>query len=77
MFLDEALTWRQHIDKVKEKCKKVNNLMRCLVGRECGSDGAALRSIYQALMRSRIDYGCIAYMSAAFSHLKKLDVEHS
>ena len=77
VYLDEALTWRQHIDKVKDKCKKVNNLLRCLVGREWGADGAALRNIYIALMRSRIDYGCVAYMSAAFSHLKKLDVEHS
>ena len=77
VYLDEALTWRQHIDKVKEKCKKVNNLLRCLVGREWGADGAALRNIYEALMRSRIDYGCVAYMSAAFSHLQKLNVEHS
>lgn len=27
MWLDEKLTWRQHIDKVKDKCKKVNNLL--------------------------------------------------
>ena len=77
VFLDEALTWKQHIDKVKEKCKKVNNLLRCLVGRDWGADGTALNNIYVALMRSRLDYGCIAYMSAALSHLKKLDVEHS
>ena len=34
----------------------------------------ALKNIYTALIRSTIDYACVAYRSAAKSHLKKLDV---
>ena len=29
------------------------------------------------MMRARLDYGSVAYMSAAKSHLKKLDVEQA
>ena len=29
------------------------------------------------MMRARLDYGSVAYVSAAESHLKKLDVEQA
>ncbi len=34
-------------------------------------------NIYQALLRAALDYGCLAYMSASESNLKKLDVEQA
>lgn len=27
VLFDEKLTWKQHTDKVKDKCKKINNLL--------------------------------------------------
>ena len=42
-------------------------------GQEWGASRASLLNIYRALMRSVLDYGCIAYMSAAESNLKRLD----
>lgn len=74
VWFDEKLTWNTHLDKVKNKCKKVINILRCLSGQEWGASRVALQNIYWALMRSVFDYGCIAYMSAAESNLKKLDV---
>lgn len=70
---DEKLTWGKHIDSVQTKCKKVNNLLRCLAGQEWGAARASLVRVYQALMRSSLDYGSIAYMAAAETHLAKLD----
>lgn len=77
MSVAKKLTWRQHIERTKDKCKNVNNLLRCLSGRDWGATRKSLLNIYQAMMRARIDYGSVAYMSAAESHLKKLDVEQA
>ncbi|XP_050975638.1 uridine 5'-monophosphate synthase isoform X1 [Labeo rohita] len=74
VWFDEKLTWKVHLNKVKDKCKKVINMLRCLSGQEWGASRTSLQSIYWALMRSVLDYGCIAYMSAAESNLRELDV---
>ena len=55
------------------KCKKVLNVMRCLVGKECGAERTSLKTIYIGLIRLVIDYGCIAFGSAANTSLKRLD----
>lgn len=73
VLFDERLTWKQHIEYVQNKCKKVNNLLRCISGQDWGAERGALLRVYQALMRSSLDYGCLAYMGAAESHLIKLD----
>ncbi|XDV47667.1 hypothetical protein PO909_017241 [Leuciscus waleckii] len=77
VIFDEKLTWGQHIEKTKDKCKSVNNLLRCLSGRDWGASRKSLLNIYKTMMRARIDYGSVAYMSAAECHLKKLDVEQA
>lgn len=77
MLLDEKLTWKQHIEKIWGKNKKINNLLRCLAGKDWGATRTSMLNIYQVIMRASFDYGCIAYISAADSHLKKLDVEQA
>jgi hypothetical protein len=47
--------------------------MRAISGSTWGATTKALLTIYKALIRSVIDYGDIAYDSAANSHLEKLD----
>lgn len=74
VWFDEKLTWKIYLDKIKDKGKKIINIFLCLSGREWGASRASLQSIYWALMRSVFDYGCIAYMSAAETNLKQLDV---
>ena len=68
------LTWGKQINNVFNKCEKVINVMRSLSGSTWGADRDSLLMIYRAMIRSRIDYGCIRYGTAAESHLKKLDV---
>ena len=73
MWFDERLTWNIHIQKVVDKCKKVINIMRCLVGKEWGADRVALKGIYDGLIRAFIDYGSVVYGAAAETHMKKLE----
>ena len=74
VWLDERLTWAVHIAKVVEKGEKVLNTMRCLAGCDWGADWGSLQLVYQAMIRSCIDYGCFVNGSASKSVLHKLEV---
>lgn len=47
--------------------------MKCMAGHEWGADRGALQTVYIAIIRSVLDYVCIAYGLAAKSQLEKLD----
>ncbi|CAI5655849.1 uncharacterized protein LOC102079324 [Oreochromis niloticus] len=51
--------------------------MRCVAGRDWGASSSALKRLYQALIGSVFDYGCVACGSAAPSVLRRLDVLQS
>ena len=36
--------------------------------------GVGLIGLYRALIRSKLDYGCIVYGSARLSYIKRLDI---
>lgn len=74
MHFDSKLTWHNHIEKVVDKCKKVINIIRCLCNKEWGADMTSMKILYVGLIRSIVDYGCMAYGSAAKSELKNYDV---
>ncbi len=66
-----------HIQNIVNKCKRIINKMRCLVGSEWGADRMALKAIYSGLVRSVLDYGCVVYGSAGETYLRKLDnIQH-
>lgn len=65
------------LKKIRNKCKKINNLLRCLAGQDWGANRRAMLSIYRALMRSVLDYGCLTYISASETTLKELDREQT
>ncbi|KAI2646647.1 RNA-directed DNA polymerase from mobile element jockey [Labeo rohita] len=73
MWLDSKLSWKEHIDKIVNKCKRVLNIMKCMAGQEWGADRRALKTVYIAMIRSVLDYGSMAYGLAAKCHLVKLD----
>nr|CAH7750976.1 unnamed protein product [Callosobruchus chinensis] len=73
----ERLTWKQHIRGLVHSCQKALNILKCLANKHWGSDGKTLLSLYRSLIRSKIDYGCIAYASASPSTLKQLDTLHN
>ncbi|GFT48302.1 RNase H domain-containing protein [Trichonephila clavipes] len=49
---------------------------RVLSNTSWGADRTSLLRVYQAIVLSRIDYGCVVYGSACNSTLKKLDPVH-
>ncbi|XP_072375554.1 uncharacterized protein [Diabrotica undecimpunctata] len=77
LHLDNKLTWREHIKQLQLTCHKRINILKTLSNRKWGSDQNALSQSYKSLIRSNVDYGCIAYCSARKSILKSLDTIHN
>jgi len=63
LTFDHQLKWRPHIENVKGACQKRLNL-RAISGKLWGGDMSVLRTVYLALIRSRIAYGSEVYGSA-------------
>ena len=77
MTFDPKLTWSSHIDTLKIKVKKSLNILKVVSGFNWGADKKSLLRLYNALCRSKLDYGCQIYSSACKSRLKELDVVHN
>ncbi|XDV19448.1 hypothetical protein PO909_024918 [Leuciscus waleckii] len=71
MWLDGRYTWNKHIEEIDKKCRRVLNVMRAIAGKEWGAERDSMITIYQALIRSTVDYGCMIYGSASESLLIK------
>ena len=48
-----------HIKFLKGKCLKALNLLKVVSGTELDGDRKVHLCLYQSLMRSKLDYGCI------------------
>lgn len=77
MLFDQKLTWKEHIRHLALACNRRLNLLRTLSSRDWGSDQTALLLLYRSLIRSKMDYGSIAYSSASKTTLKLLDPIHN
>ena len=73
MTFDHQLTWKGHFDKLISRCNNDLNLMRMVSGTSFGADKKTLLMIYMSLIRSKLDYGCQAYMSTSPTQLARLD----
>lgn len=73
MTLDSRLNWCKQIDDVVSKCSKVLNLLRLISGTKWGAHAKPMLQIYQALIRSKLDYGGELIESASITTKKKLD----
>ena len=69
-----SLTWSKHIEKLINKTLKALNLLRALAGTKWGADRTCLLKIFEALIRSKIAYGCPAFISASDTTLRKLEI---
>lgn len=65
LLFDELVVQKTHIVKIDDKCEKVLNIMKRLTGTACEAEKCTLTNIYIALIRSVLDYGFIAFGSAA------------
>ena len=77
ILFDRKLSFIPHIKYLKAKCLKALNLLKVLSHTSWGADRTTLLKLYQSLVRSKLDYGCIIYSSARKSYLQMLDPIHS
>ena len=77
MHFDQRMTWKYHIDHLREHCNKTLSLMKKLSHTKWGSDRSALLYLHQTLILSKIDYGSHLYASASKTMLAKLDPIHN
>ncbi|XP_055939430.1 uncharacterized protein LOC129969047 [Argiope bruennichi] len=76
VIFDRKLTFLPHVLHLRERCEKSLNILKVLSNTSWGADRTSLLRIYQAVILSRIDYGCMVYGSARPSVLRKLDTIH-
>lgn len=73
LIFDHTLTWKQHIQSLRQKCSLRLNLLKTLNGTSWGADKKSLIRLYCSHIRSLLDYGSVVYSTASLSTLKKLD----
>ena len=77
MILDRKMSWREHITQLKSDTIKRLDLLKCLSANSWGADRTTMMRVYRAIIRSKLDYGCIIYGSAKENVLNKLDSVHN
>ena len=75
-IFDTKLTFKNHVQYIKSSCQKAPDILRVVEHIDWGADRIVLPRLYRALVRSKWDYGSIAYGSARRSVLKHLDPIH-
>jgi ribonuclease HI len=76
IIFDNKLTFRSHIAHLKKKCTRNLNILKVLSNTSWGANRTCLLKIYNAVIRSKLDYGCAVYGSSRKSVLLKLDTIH-
>ncbi|GFU43398.1 uncharacterized protein TNCV_4686651, partial [Trichonephila clavipes] len=59
VIFDRRLTFLPHILHLRKRCEKSLNLLKVLSNTSWGADRTSLLRVYQAIVLSRIDYGCV------------------
>ena len=77
LIFDRRLTFRSHIEDLRTRCLKTLNVLKVVSHTDWGADCKVLLRLYQALVRSKLDYGSIVYGSACKSNLQRLDTVHN
>lgn len=74
MIFDSHLIWKQHVDHLKVSCGKLIGLIKTLAHQSWGANTNSLLSIYKSFIRSRIEYGLIAYGTCCKTAFKKVEI---
>ncbi|GFT15186.1 putative RNA-directed DNA polymerase from transposon BS [Nephila pilipes] len=62
----------KYIDHVVLRSRMSLNILKCILGRDCGANASALRNTYISLVRPILEYGYPIYCCASNSNLHKL-----
>ncbi len=74
--MDTKLPWKEHIQHLRKSCDRKLNIIRKLSNTNYGADTSILIALYKTLIRSRLDYGAVAYATANPTLLRSLDTIH-
>ena len=77
LLFDSKLSFIPHITSLKSICTKSLDLIMVLSNTTWGADRKVLLRLYRALIRSKLDCGCIVYGYARPSYIKRLDTVHN
>ena len=72
-----TLTWKHHIDDLRDKCAERLKILRALTGTSWGPDRTNILNLYKTYIRSKITYGAVALASASKTNLNRLEVIQS
>ena len=73
LVIDSRLSWKQHVEFLRQSTLTATNLIKHLSHLSWGADRSTLLRLYGALVRSKLDYGCQFYSSANTGVLKRLN----
>ena len=73
LIFDTKLTFKNHVQHLKSSCQKALHILRVVAHADWGADRIVLLHLYRALVRSKLDCGCVVYGSDRQSVLKQLD----
>ncbi|GFX00678.1 RNase H domain-containing protein [Trichonephila clavipes] len=76
VIFDCKLTFLPHVLYLRKKCEGSLNILKVLSNTLWGTDRISLLRVYQALILSCLDHGCVVYDSNRASVLKCLDTIH-
>ncbi|GBN39661.1 putative RNA-directed DNA polymerase from transposon X-element [Araneus ventricosus] len=76
VIFDRKLIFLPHILHLRKKCERSLNILKVLSRTSWGADRTSLLRIYQAVIFSSIDYGCMVYGSARPTVLRRLETMH-
>lgn len=71
---DQQLKWNVHIRQLKSRCLRDLNLLKTITSTSWGADKEISMRLYRAVIRPKLDYGCVVYGSASTALLKELEV---
>ena len=57
--VDTKLTFKNHVQYLRSSCQKALDILRVVRHTDWGADRIVLLRLYRALVRSKLDYGCV------------------
>ena len=61
VIIDNGLTFNAHVKKVIAKCRRRNNILRCLAGKDWGQSMETQRALYCTYVRAALEYASPAW----------------
>lgn len=73
LWFSADLSWEKHANEIIKKCQCPLKIMSCVAKTWKGADPRLVKIIYNALVRSRMDYGCFIVHSLTAIQSLKMD----